>query len=279
MKRSHILLLMTLVMLPTALMAQDTTAVATPDPTAVPEATSDATPTETVSPEAMFNLANQHYAEGRYQEAITLYETLLAEQAPAPELYLNMGNAYFRINDMAHSILYYQRALRIRPHYSDARHNLEIAQSRTVDNIDATNTNFMVRGTRSVVNMANSNTWTWLSIGLFIGCLGLFFLFAFGRRTALRKTGFYGAIVTLLLSVVCLLCATAQHRQETDHTQAIIMRTEINVKSSPDESGTDIFMLHAGTQVTVGEQIGDWYEIQLADDTKGWIHDGTFEII
>ena len=90
--------------------------------------------------------ANQLYSEGEYRQAADAYEQLLQEQGVAPELYYNLGNAYFKAGEVALSILNYERALRLNPRFDDARYNLQLAQERVIDNIPPAQVFFVKRG-------------------------------------------------------------------------------------------------------------------------------------
>ena len=53
----------------------------------------------------------------------------------------------------------------------------------------------------------------------------------------------------------------------------------LNISSSPDEKGTDLFMLHEGTKVSLIGKEGDWMEIRLSDGNEGWAELRHIEII
>jgi SH3-like domain-containing protein len=57
------------------------------------------------------------------------------------------------------------------------------------------------------------------------------------------------------------------------------MSPSVIIKSSPDISGTDIFVLHEGTKVWIIDEISDWREIKLSDGTKGWLKASDLEVI
>ena len=147
----------------------------------------------------LFADANAQYAEGNYAEAIVQYEQILTEQQ-APEVYYNLGNAYFKQGELAQSILAYERALRLKPSYKDAKHNLQFAQSRIIDNIEDTHSFFLSNWIKAVRNALSQRVWTVLSISLFILALVGFFFFVFSQTIWLRKTAFYLSIVALVIS-------------------------------------------------------------------------------
>lgn len=217
----------------------------------------------------LFSQANAQYAEGNYAEAAAQYEQVIAEQ-PSAEAYYNLGNAYFKQGELAQAILAYERALRIEPSYKDAKHNLLYAQSRIVDNIEDTQSFFLSNWLKAIRNALNQQTWTILSIALFICMLIGFFLFAFSQTVWVRKTAFYTSLVALLISLVACINAGSLHHRDTARAEAIITQGIVNAKSSPDRSGTDLFTVHEGTKVVITETIGDWCCIHVGNYI-GWM--------
>ncbi len=213
--------------------------------------------------------ANAEYAEGQYEEAALLYEAELAE-SPSAEVYYNLGNCYFKMGELAQSILAYERALRIDPRMDDAKHNLRFAQSRIVDNIEDTNTFFLSQWTKALRNLLHGSTWIWISIALFSLALLGFIGFAFLPAVVGRKISFHTAWVALLLSIICFSFAASLHSRDTKRTEAIITQSIVNAKSSPDKSGTDLFVLHEGTSVTIRSTLSNWAEIHVGNYV-GWI--------
>lgn len=102
----------------------------------------------------LFAQANANYAEGNYTEAVEQYKEVLAEQ-PSAEVYYNLGNAYFKQGELSQSILAYERALRLKPTMKDAKHNLQFAQTRIVDNIEDTQSFFLSSWLKTVRNSLN----------------------------------------------------------------------------------------------------------------------------
>lgn len=217
----------------------------------------------------LFADANAQYAEGNYAEAIVQYEHILTEQQ-APEVYYNLGNAYFKQGELAQSILAYERALRLKPSYKDAKHNLQFAQSRIIDNIEDTHSFFLSNWIKAVRDALSQRVWTVLSISLFILALVGFFFFAFSQTIWLRKTAFYLSIVALVISVVACANAGSLYQRDTQRSEAIITQGVVNAKSSPDRSGNDLFTLHEGTKVEIHEVIGDWCCVHVGNNI-GWM--------
>ncbi len=218
--------------------------------------------------QSAFDEANAAYAEGRYEEAAKGYEALLAEQ-PNEVLYYNLGNVRFKQGELAQAILNYERALRLKPNYKDAQYNLAFAQSRITDNIKDQDF-FLSSWARTIRNGLSERTWFRLSVSLFILALIGVLVFLLGRLPWLRKSAFYIAWVALLFSLCAGLNAHSLHQRDTLRNEAVITQGVVNVKSSPDRSGTDLFTLHEGTKVTIRETIGEWSNVRVGSN-EGWI--------
>ena len=223
-----------------------------------------------------FEQANTAYAEGRYDEAASLYQAMIDEQ-PDAVLYYNLGNAQYKQGELAQAILCYERALRLRPNYKDAQYNLAFAQSRITDNIVEQDF-FLSSWARTVRNNLSERTWWSTSIGLFICALIALLLFLLGRELWLRKTAFHVAWIALLFSLIAGLNAGSLRQRNTLRNEAIITQGVVNVKSSPDRSGTDLFTIHEGTKVTIRETLGEWVNVRVGSN-EGWMKSGYLERI
>ena len=216
-------------------------------------------------------LANVAYINGNYELAAQQYEDIIATVGVAPELYYNLGNTYYKLNEVGLAILNYERALRLDPKNSDAQFNLEMAQLKVVDNIVDTPTFFLGKWIDNFVKFLSSNQWFYLSITFFIVCLIFAFLFIFGPTRQFRKMSFYFAVAMIIASSFSVVFANVRKQHVENHNEAIITVGVVSVKSSPDKSGTDLFQLHEGTKVQVKSTLGSWTEIKLGNGNVGWL--------
>ena len=223
--------------------------------------------------------AETAYAAEQYDKAIELYESILKSYGDSYELYYNLGNSYYKDGKIAHAILNYERALLIKPGDSDVRFNLELAKQQTVDKIEPIQEFFMIEWFRSVQNLIGVDSWANLGIVcfvLFIGCLVLFF---FSKWMRIKKIGFYLGILFFVVVIFANIFAYNQKNELVNREGAIVFAPTVTVKSSPDNSGTDLFVLHEGTKVHVRGTIGDWVEIMFEDGNVGWINKKDITII
>ncbi|MBC8316035.1 MAG: tetratricopeptide repeat protein [Bacteroidetes bacterium] len=230
-------------------------------------------------PQTIISEGNKAYTEGLYTDAIDYYKQVADAGFEAPELFYNLGNAYFKLNDYPHAILWYERARRLDPGNEDIDYNLNVANSKIADKIDPLPDLFYVRWYWSIVNLFPINTWAIQTIVCFILTLVAISLYFISRRLFLRKTGFRAAILFLALTLFILLFSVSgYHRMKTLH-EAIVFDPTITVKSSPDEKSVDLFVIHEGTKVQLLDKIGEWYEIRIANGSVGWLPEESFEEI
>jgi len=220
---------------------------------------------------SLLQQANALYIQGEYLQAINLYERILQEYGVSPELFFNLGNAYFKTHDIARAILNYERALRLNPRFADARYNLELAQLRVLDNITPAEPFFLQRRMNALVSSFTSNQWFYFSWVMFILALVGALLFVFGRSRSLRKGAFTTAVVVLCISALTLTFAVVRKNQFQNQNDAIVMIGVIPVKNAPDRNATNLFELREGTKVRIRSTLGDWVEITIGDGRVGWV--------
>lgn len=232
-----------------------------------------------VSATVSFDKANKFYAEKKYSEAAELYEALIDSVGVAPELYYNLGNAYFKSNELAKAILNYERAIRIAPGYADAKFNLEFANQQVIDNVVEIETFFLKKWINTLMKTMTSNGWFYIAASVFLIALISFLIFIFGRSKLIRKSFFYIGLIAILLSAITIIFSGIRKQQMMHKNDAIVMPGVIVIKGAPDKSGTDLYQLHEGTKVTIIGVLGDWYEIKLNNGNVGWVENILVEII
>jgi hypothetical protein len=203
----------------------------------------------------------------------------LSSNGVAPELYYNLGNAYYKSNEIGRSILNYERALRLLPTFEDARYNLGIAQLKVIDNVSQNQSFFIGRWISGLIKSLNSNQWIYFSFILFLACLISAFIFIFGPTHRIRKISFYFGSIFIGISVLTLIFAGIRKDQMINHREAIVLSGVVSVKGSPDKSGTELFQLHEGTKVTIKSTLGTWTEIKLGNGNVGWVEQDNIERI
>jgi hypothetical protein len=226
-----------------------------------------------------WEMGNKAYMDGAYDKAVEEYSAILEGGEYSMELYYNLANAYFKMEKIGKAILYYNKALRIAPSQEDVLHNLAIAETRTKDKITAVPEFFLHRWMRVVRNSVSCNAWGALSLLFFALILTFALLFLLASRLGVRKAGFYGALCSLLLFVATTAFAISSRNDILTEDEAVVMSSAISVKSSPDRSATDLFVLHEGTKLRIVAEFDEWIEVVIADGKKGWTERKNIETI
>jgi tetratricopeptide (TPR) repeat protein len=221
--------------------------------------------------DSLFAAANNYYQGNSYTEAIMTYRQILETGYQTPEVLYNLGNAYFKNDNLGYAILCYEKAKLLAPNDDDINRNLAIANARVVDKIDVIPDFFIKRWIFRLVNLLPSNTWAILSLTFFTVMLAFFLLYFFSGTRLLKRIGFYSAVALLFLSLMAFWCSFRRAKFVTSNHAAILVEPSVTIKSSPDTEGNNVFVLHEGTRVMVIDSIENWKEIKLSDGNKGWV--------
>lgn len=223
--------------------------------------------------------ADSAYIRGQYQQAIKDYEMLLKQGASA-DLYYNLGNAYYRSENITRAVLNYERALLLSPGDRDIRFNLQIARAKTIDKIVPESEMFFFTWYRSLVNLMSVDAWAWTALIALALLIVLLLVYLFSERIWLRKVGFFGGFLLLILFALSNLFAWQQKQDLLFRKGAIVISPSVTVKSTPAKNGTDLFILHEGTKVSITDgTMKGWMGIRIADGKEGWIESNMIEEI
>lgn len=219
------------------------------------------------------------YVNNDFASAIQIYESLL-QQGEAPEIYYNLGNSYYKMDDIARAILNYERALLLSPGNADIRANLEIARSKAIDKVTPIPEIFFVAWIKSLVNSQSSDAWAKTGIVSFLLFLVSLAVFFFTQHIKWKKVGFGAAALFLVVTVLANVFASQQKSFLTERNDAIILSPSVTVRSTPSESGTSLFILHEGRKVEIKDNsMREWKEIRLEDGKVGWVPASSVEVI
>ncbi len=231
-------------------------------------------------PDSLWNAGVAAYTEGDFASALQDWEDVRATGLMSKELYYNLGNAYFKTGEMAQSILWYERALKLDPSDADIRHNLEYARSLTQDRIEEVPEIFFEQWGHAMCYLLPSNTWAVLCLVFLAAAVAMALLFLLGSTAGRRRVGFFVGIACLLFAFLGWDFAQWQRQEALAQDRAIVMRPVSSVKSSPSaESAKDLFILHEGTRVKILDNVGSYSNIELGDGRQGWIPSADIEVI
>ena len=218
-------------------------------------------------------------AEGEFEKAIHLYDSILTLRYESPELLLNIGNAYYKLRNYPKAILYYEKALLIDPGYEKAKHNLAKAQIYTVDKVNELPEFLLTGWMNQFIMILPSDTWAIISLAAFALCMVLLLFYFLSMKIAIKRTSFYFGVLFLLIALVTFYLSFKSKTLLINYNGAIVMTPTVTVKGSPSSSSTDLFIVHEGTKVYIMDKIDNWTEIKLADGKTGWLQKNDIEPI
>ncbi len=236
-------------------------------------------PSSSFAQKSLKALGDEAYGKGNYQQAINDYEQLL-KQGVSAEVYYNLGNAYYRSENITKAIINYERALLLSPGDEDIRFNLQLARSKTIDKITPESEMFFVTWYRSLVNMTSVDGWAYIALVSLLVALCLALVYLFASKVWLRKIGFFAGIFMVVLFIVSNIFAYHQRRILDNRTSAIVIAPSVNVKTTPEAAAKDAFLIHEGTKVEItDDSMNDWKCIHLANGKEGWVSTNVLERI
>ena len=233
--------------------------------------------------------ADSAYNAEDYRLAIELYNKSLAEEGRSSEIYYNLGNAYYRSDKLGMAVVNYERALRLDPTDEDARTNLEFVRSRIQDRPED-DTAFLAKVHNSIICGMTANGWAWMAFAIFVLLMGAVALYIFSTNVALRKTGFFGGLVLLVLFAYSLIVASDATAKAAEHETAVVISPSTQLSSTPRASRTSadkVVTIHEGTTVEIVDSVPTpddpvspvWYNVKINNSTKAWLRASDVERI
>lgn len=215
--------------------------------------------------------ANEHYTKEEFQKAIDGYNQILMAGIESPEVYFNLGNAYYKTKQYPLAILNYERAKLLAPDDEDIEFNLQVANQKVVDSIQELPGIFIIRWWNSLVNSQTTDTWAVLCIISFVTFLTMLGFYFFAKTSEIKRITFWSGCFLIVFTILSWSFAAKQKSRLVNHSEAIVMQPTVTVKSSPSDNGTNLFVVHEGLKVRITDKLGDWVEISLSDGNKGWL--------
>jgi tetratricopeptide (TPR) repeat protein len=226
-----------------------------------------------------FNKGVTLFTSGSYKEALQIWTDIYNTGYRSANLNYNIGNAYFKLNDIPDAILFYERAYLLDPADENINYNLQIARTLIVDRFQEIPELFFVRWYNFTSLFLSTNSWAKISITSFVLCLLLLSLYIYSSKYRQKVIGFWLAVFFIILSLTSFSFTVRNKSLVYDSHKAIISSPLVSGKSSPDNSGTDLFVLHEGTKVSIEDEVGGWFEIRLSDGNKGWVPVKSLDVI
>lgn len=218
----------------------------------------------------LFVEANSYYQKEQYKQAIATYEKIEKREKVSSELFFNLGNCYYKLNQVAPTIYNYEMALLLNPFNKEASINLAFAKRLTIDTIKELPKTFLQKINTNSIQKFSVDNWAWFMIGW--GFLGstFFLMFYFSNTSAFKRSFFILSILSFLFFIGSSFITIHQYQKDIYTIEAIVFKEKIIVKNAPTKNSDTLFILHEGTKVTILDRVDDWNKIKIADGKIGW---------
>jgi len=221
--------------------------------------------------ESLFDQGNALYNDGKYAEAIDKYEVILNKGQHSGALYFNLGNAHYKLNNIAPSIYYYEKALQLSPKDDDIKNNRAFAKNMTIDDIEIIPKIGFTKVIYSITNLMSFDNWAKLSVILVLLFVMLILAYYFSYSSTKKRLAFMGSFLSILFACIALGFAFHKYGITQKDRPAIVFAKESKVKSEPNLRSAEAFILHEGTKVQILDTVYNWKKVKLTDGKTGWI--------
>lgn len=218
-----------------------------------------------------FENANAAYNAGQFEKAVMLYKQILESGQHSAELYFNLGNSYYRLNQVGESIFYFEKAKQLQPTDEDINVNSSFAQNMAIDAMEVLPKSQVTQLKDSIIELFSQEGWAYFIV-LLAWLLVLFWgLYLWNKIPFIKRTFFVSSLVLALFLIGSLFIAVIKSANTADTTYGILFNEKMEVWAEPNSRAEVLFLLHEGTKVQMLDELQDWQKIRIANGSEGWI--------
>lgn len=229
--------------------------------------------------EVLFQKATEAYNKGEYQKAVGFYNGILENGKHSAELYFNLGNCHYKLDEIGPSIYYYEKALLLQPNDQEIKNNLSFAQNMRLDAIEEMPKTAMNRLHDSVVLALTPDYWGYLAVAMMLLFVLGFIIYYILFSATQKRIAFIAANTALFISIFSVVMGYLGNRYQKSKNPAIVFEREVVITSEPNERSEKVFALHEGTKVNVLESLENWSKIKIADGQTGWMPSESLKLL
>ena len=221
--------------------------------------------------ETTFENANSAYNAGQFEKAVMLYKEILESGQQSAELYFNLANSYYRLNQVGESIFYFEKAKQLQPMDEDININSAFAQNMAIDAVEVLPKSQFTLLEEKTIELFSQEGWAYVIV--FMAWLLVFFwgLYLWNKAPVIKRTFFVSTLVLGLLLIGSLFIAVVKSSITAEITYGILFDEKIEVWAEPNSRAEVLFLLHEGTKVQMFDQLQEWQKIRIANGSEGWI--------
>lgn len=221
--------------------------------------------------ELNFKSAVELYNNGNYNEAVNLFIEIINNGEHSDALYFNLGNSYYKLNDIPNSIYYFEKALKLNPNDKDIINNLSYSQNMLIDKIDLLPSNQLSDFLNHISMFLSIKQWLVIGIIFLYFFLILFVFYFFKRVSNTKKRYFTYSTILFCASIIFILTAVTKFENQNSNLEAIIFEKKIDLRTEPNYRSEIQFNLNEGTKVNIKEELDDWILVELSNGASGWM--------
>lgn len=218
-----------------------------------------------------FQEANTLYKEAKYSDALNVYNSLVSKGVSSPELYFNLGNTHYKLNNTAQSIYNFEKALQLNPKDETIKQNLAFANNMRIDAIEVLPEIGYTKYFNKFSSVLSTHYWAILSIIFSVLFVVVVLFYYFSNRANYKRLYFILSGAFIILCLFSLSIAQYKSNNIDNKRYAIVFAKESKVKTESNFKSEDAFLLHEGTKVLVTSMTENWLNIKLTDGKTGWI--------
>lgn len=223
------------------------------------------------SANSLFAKGNKAYNEANYTDAVAHYQQILEQGVHSAELYYNLGNAYYRLNQVAESIYFFEKAKQLDPKNQDIQINSSFAQNMTIDAIEPLPRSQLAELKIGLFDLFELDRWGQLTVVLLWVFAILFLGYLITRNPSLKRKFFFFSVALFFLFLGTFSITYFKDRAEEQNKYAILFSKQIDTWSEPNLQGDLLFQLHEGTKVQLLDSLSEWQKIRIANGSEGWL--------
>ena len=227
--------------------------------------------------EEIFQKANDAYNKGFYEEAMGLYDQILENGQHDASVYYNLGNSHYRLNNVAESIYYFEKAKLLSPRDEDAIINLAFANNMTIDSIDPLPKSDLSKIRESFFDLFSLDEWSIIIILFSWLTVISFGLYLFNTKPNFKRVFFSLSLLFFVLLIFSFTISFLKSSIEKNTIHGIIFSKKIEVWAEPNFRSENLFSLHEGTKIQLLDTLQEWKKIKIANGAEGWTKDAAIK--
>jgi tetratricopeptide (TPR) repeat protein len=219
---------------------------------------------------ALSDSAITYYEKGNYAKAIECYNHILASGKESWLLHFNLGNCYYKNQQLGFAIAHYERGLKLNPESQDLKINLDIVSKKVIDKIK-TKDLFIENEIRNyIVYKLSTEHWAWLTVFSLFLSLSFFIIYFKSNSKKYKLFGFWISVTAALIFIFSFVFGNMEVDDKYHLTYAVVTKPEIFLFEQPNQN-TKKLTLHDGTRMKILQKSGEWSNIQLSNGNEGWL--------